>query len=394
MPPYRLPRYSLLDQVPDIELGPGPDAVATGRPARVARFGPLVCLFATGTLLGLSTNLAKLAGGAGLAPLAFLAWSVAGASLLLIALAAARDELPPLNARTIEYFVLSAFVTVAASNLIVVSAVPRVGAGFVAPAIALPPLLTYAGALALGLERFHAGRAAGVVLALAGAAWIARQKLSAPDAATFWIALTLVGPVLFAVGNLYRTLRWPAGLSAEALAPGMLGAAALMLLSAGLLPFPAFSLVVPTDRALPILLVFAQTLVFAGQFVLLLELQRRGGPVYLSLFGSVGAIVGIPIAVLLLDESPPEGLAVGAALIGLGITLLTRGGAKRSRRGVGATSADGSRRRTSHRPRHRAGVLVAVLSAPLLLARFATGAVRLRGTRKRSRKRRRRSRSW
>ena len=280
--------------------------------------------------LGLSNNLAKLAGDAGLPPLAFLAWSVSGASLLLIGLAAARGELPPLNRRTAEYFALSAFVTIAASSLIFVSATPAVGVGFVAPAAALPPLLTYVGALALGLERFHAGRAAGVVFALAGAAWIAFVELSLPDAATFWIGLTLLAPVLLAIGNLYRTLRWPPGLSAESLAPGMLGAAALMLVGAGFLPHPAFSLALPVDRSLPMALVLVQAVVFALQFVLLLELQRRGGPVFLSLIGSVGAMVGVPAAILLLGESPPAGLALGAVAIVLGVALLNSGGRRRS----------------------------------------------------------------
>jgi len=319
----------------DIELGEsgsvGASIASTARP--VVGVAVLLLLLATGACLGLSTNLAKLAGDSGLAPLAFLAWSVAGASLLLFGRAAARGELPPMNRRTIEYFVLSAFVTVAASNLIFVSATPEVGAGFVAPAAALPPLLTYVGAVALGMERFHAGRASGVVLALAGAAYIAVVELSLPNAATFWIGLTLLGPVLLAIGNLYRSLRWPSGLSAESLAPGMLGAATVMLLGAGFLPHPAFSLAVPTDRVWPLALVCVQTLVFALQFVLLFQLQKRGGPVFLSLIGSVGALIGVPAAILLLGESPPAGLALGAVLIVAGVALLNTGrGAASSRR--------------------------------------------------------------
>lgn len=74
--------------------------------------------------------------------------------------------------------------------------------------ITLPPLLTYVGALALNMERFQVLRAAGVVAALAGAATLAFHKLSAPDADYLWIPLALIGPVLLATGNLYRTLRW------------------------------------------------------------------------------------------------------------------------------------------------------------------------------------------
>ena len=387
--------HSLLDSTPDIELLPlGSTSTATRRGRSRVRVAPIACLLATGALLGLSTNLAKVAGGAGLTPLAFLAWSITGASLLLVGVAAVRGRLPPLNARTIEYFVLSAFVTIAASNLIVFSAVPRVGAAFVAPLIALPPLLTYLGALALGLERFHAGRAGGVALALAGVLWIALLKLATPDAATFWIMLTFVSPVLFAIGNLYRTLRWPAGVSADALAPGMLGAAALMLLAAGLLPSPAFSLAVPMDRALPGLLVLVQALVFAGQFVLLLELQRRGGPVYLSLFGPVGALVGIPIAVLLLGERPPEGLAVGAVMIGLGVVLLTSGGTRAARRGTTTVSTGEEGRRRSGRRRRSSRPAVELRSVPpLFFAAPETDTSPRPPPRRRSRRGRRRGRS-
>ena len=222
---------------------------------------------------------------------------------------------------------MAALVGVAGSNLIFVAAVPHVGAGFVALIISLPPLLTYVGALALKMERFQATRAIGVAAALAGAGVLAARKLSSPNADVFWILLALVGPVLLAIGNLYRTLRGPRGVSADALAPGMLVAAALILLSAGLLSgfSPSFSLAVPMEQNLPLLLIAAQSVIFAGMFLLLFMLQKTGGPVLLSLLGSVGALVGVPVAIFLQGEAPPDGLWWGAALIGVGVALLTLG---------------------------------------------------------------------
>ena len=286
---------------------------------------PLLYLLSGGALLGLSTNLAKLAGEAHLSPLAFLCWSIIGAALVLMVVAAQRRELPPVNTRTLEYYAVSALVGVAGSNLILFSAVQHVGASFVALIISLPPLLTYLGALAFRMERFQRLRAAGVAAALAGAGTLAARKLSAPDADGFWILLALAGPCLLAIGNLYRTLRWPDGVSAAALAPGMLIAAAVMLLGAGFLP--GFSLAVPMD-SLPLVLIIVQAAVFAGMFLLLFMLQKTGGPVLLSLLGSVGALVGVPVAIFLQGETPPEGLFLGATLIAAGIALLTLGKAK------------------------------------------------------------------
>ncbi|MFK3990655.1 DMT family transporter [Psychrobacter sp. NPDC064578] len=297
-----------------------------GSPCKSVWLVPLICLLVGGALLGISTNVAKYAGEIGLSPLAFLFWSIAGAAIILLVIALLRHELPPLNKRSFEYYFISALVSVAGSNLLFFSAIPHVGAGFVALIISLPPLLTYLGALALGMERFQTVRALGVAAALAGAGVLATRKFSAPDASVFWILIALCGPVLLAIGNLYRTLRWPEGASPNALAPGMLIAAVVLLGATSLLP--DFSLTVPMGGFLPLGLIALQAFIFAGQFQLLFLLQKTGGPVLLSLLGSVGAIVGVPVAVFLQGESPPDGLILGASLIALGVALVTWGGMK------------------------------------------------------------------
>ena len=55
-------------------------------------------------------------------------------------------------------------------------------------------------------------------------------------------------------------------------------------------------------------------------------LQKTGGPVLLSLLGAVGAVVGVPIAIFLQGERPPEGLFLAASLIAVGVILVTWGG--------------------------------------------------------------------
>lgn len=307
---------------------------------------PLLLLVGTGALLGVSTNLAKLAGEAGLDPLAFLAWSVAGAAAVLLVVQGIRGRLPPVNARTGEYFVVSGLLSVVVSNLVFFAAVPRIGAGFVSLAVSLPPLFTYLGALALGMERLQARRALGVALALGGAAVLAVYKLAGPGADPAWVGATLGATVLLAAGNLYRTARWPEGATPDELAPGMLAASAVMLVGLGgvlaLVPGTpgGFSLVVPAtvEAAVvspsrlgavpPLGLVLAQVAVFSVQNLLFFALQKKGGPVYLSLLGSVGALVGVPVAVLVLGEEWPQGIIAGGVLIALGVAALTLGGAK------------------------------------------------------------------
>ena len=289
---------------------------------------PVLCLIVGGGLTGISTNLAKFAGEVGLTPLAFLFWSITGAALILFSYALFRHELPPLSKSTLSYYLVAALVSVAGSNLIFFSAIPHVGASFVALIISLPPLLTYLAAIILRIERFNKLRALGVVAALVGAGVLAARKFAAPDASVFWIGLALCGPVLLAIGNIYRTLYWPDNLSPSALAPGMLIAASVLLGLFSILP--NYSLAVPLAEMLPLGLIAVQAFVFAGQFLLLFLLQKTGGPVLLSLLGSVGAVVGVPVAIFLQGESPPEGLFLGASLIALGVVLVTYGGVKMS----------------------------------------------------------------
>ena len=136
---------------------------------------PLLCLLAGGALIGISTNLAKYAGEIGLTPLAFLFWSITGAAVILFIYALWRRELPPLNKPILSYYFVAALVSVAGSNLIFFSAIPHVGASFVALIISLPPLLTYLAAIVLRIEPFTKLRALGVVSALAGAGVLAAR---------------------------------------------------------------------------------------------------------------------------------------------------------------------------------------------------------------------------
>ena len=174
------------------------------------------------------------------------------------------------------------------------------------------------------MEKFATARAAGVAVALFGAGLLPIMKLDTPGAKTGGILVTLAGPVSLVAGNIYRSLRWPQNTPLHAPAPGMLAAAAVLLLRVGVVP--GFSLAAPLDSAGPSLLIAAQTAAFALQYFLFFILQDRGGPVYVSLLGAVGALVCIPMAIFLIRDAAPAGLLAGGALIAVGVFLITRGG--------------------------------------------------------------------
>jgi len=280
-------------------------------------------LLAAGLLLAVTTNLSKVAQGHGLTPLAYLTWSLAGAALVLTGIARLRGRAAAVNRRSVEYYLVSGLLTVAGGNLIFFSAVTHLGVGFVALMLSLPPLLTYAGALALRMETFCGWRAIGVVLALAGTVFLVVRKWAAPESDSVWIAVALLGPLLVSAGNIYRTRRWPPGASAESLSPGMLlGAIAVLLLFALL---PGWSLDIPAGSTRALSLIAVQALVFAGQFWMLFVLQKAGGPVFLSLMGGVSAVFSVPIATAVLAEPVLPGFLPSATLIAAGIACMLLG---------------------------------------------------------------------
>lgn len=300
-----------------------PDATTAGSLRARHRLMPLLLLIGTGLVLGVTTTLAKLAAQAGIAPLPFLSTSVFGASVVLLAGAARRRDPPPINRRAIEYYAIAGLLSLAAPNLIYFAAAPHVGAGYVALSLAFPPLYTYAGALLIGLERFVLSRAIGVVLALVAALVLAAYKVSEPDAELGWVAAVLLAPVILTLGNLYRVLRWPPGATPAQLAPGMLsgGCLILVLVSLGV----PDRLIEPSPINLRIaLLVVAQAATFAGFYYLFFVLLDLAGAVYVSFTGSIGAVSGAAIAILLLREKPPGGLAVATLLTAAGIALASR----------------------------------------------------------------------
>lgn len=297
--------------------------------AVLSRLLPGLLLLVVGTLLGVSTNLAKYASGKGLDPRTLLIWAVSGAALVITTVNLLRGRRPRLGRRTGEYYGIAALIGIVIPSLLMYSSVPIVGAGFVTLSLAFPPLLTYAMALAVRMERFDRLRAAGVLIALSGATYLAYLKFARPDAPAIWIAAVMLAPVILAVGNIYRTARWPGDAAPDDLVPGVLLAAGGALLGVGLLT--DIPLRVQWSDPAQSGLILIQIAVLSTQYLLFFVLQKKGGPVLLSLMGSVAAVVGVPVAVLLLGEDVPEGLAVGGVLIAIGIGLVVRQGAQTKR---------------------------------------------------------------
>ena len=185
------------------------------------------------------------------------------------------------------------------------------GRGFLSLTFAFPILFTYALSLTLRLEKPQAAKALGVLTGLAGGLILALSKVGLGTSPTLWIVLAMTSPVIIAGGNIYRTLRWPAGVSPIFLAAAMLLCGGALLIPFALIQAPGGYAGLLSDRALFAVLLL-QIAIFSVLYVFYFVLQRLAGPVYLSQIGTVAAVVGTVVAVWLLGEAVPPNLTVVA----------------------------------------------------------------------------------
>jgi drug/metabolite transporter (DMT)-like permease len=279
---------------------------------------PLLLLVVVGVASGITNNVSKVGGQYGVPLLPLLFWGMLGGAILLGIVAVLSKSRPPINRTTIIYGLLSGLLLIALPTSIIYLAAKPVGAGFVSLSLAFVPMITYLWALGLSIETFRWVRVAGVIAGLAGGLVLALGKARAPDSEIGWILATAAIPMIIASGNIYRNQYWPKGAAPLSLAPLMLAGGAVWLL-----PVALYFGIDSTGTTAGIGLAVLQAVVSTTMYSLYFVVQRMSGTVYLSQLGSIGAISGAAIAILVFGEAPPQGLALAAMLIVIGIVLFS-----------------------------------------------------------------------
>ncbi|MGR3637287.1 MAG: DMT family transporter [Shimia sp.] len=288
--------------------------------------GPVGLLLWCGTLLGVSFPLGKVAAGAGVPPVMWALLVSVGASLSLMPFLAARGLLRLPRGKMLRYVVISGLISFAGINLMIFGLVPKVGAGQVGMMFALSPVATLAVSLMFGMKAPNGLGIAGIAVGLVGALMVAFGR-GGVDGTLVWSLLALSLPVVLAVGNVYRTLDWPAGAHPMALAFWAHLVAVVALIGVQVvrgegLPLEAIQKV---PGAAMVQLV-AAALTFPAYF----KLQKIGGPVLLSQIGYVAAAIGLLSAVVFLGEhyGPVSWFGAGVTAVGIALTIFAQTGAK------------------------------------------------------------------
>jgi drug/metabolite transporter (DMT)-like permease len=276
----------------------------------------LLCLLWVGLALALTVNLSKAALAQGVPMMAFALWPLLGSGLLLLLVAALSGNSARLSRQTLTYGFWSGTLGIALPYAISFTLVPKLGAGLVTLVYALPPVITYAMALLVGLEKPRLRRGIGIGFGLMGAVLLGRGDRSLDLLGV----LLLLSPIAIAAGNIYRTLRWPQGASPLSLAPLMVLGAAVPLAPFALLAGDAavLHMVTPLGWSMIAAQALLTCLLYIGYFIL----QKLAGPVYLSQIGYVAAAAGLLLALLWHGETPALSALLALGLIFTGVLLV------------------------------------------------------------------------
>lgn len=281
-------------------------------------------MVAMGAIWGLQFATAKIGGAHGIAPVAWvLCLSLASAAVLL-GISAARGGRPMALAREWRYALIAGATAVAIPNVIMTLVVAHVPSGIAAMLNTLSPLMTYAIALGLGMDKVHRLRVTGLGFGLAGALLVLGPRASLPDPAMWpWVALCLWVPFFYAASNVYIGKYRPSGADSIGLAGAMQVGSFVALL-----PFAAIQgihLPIPPAHAGDWALLLQGSVNWIAS-LLFFEVMRLAGPVFFSQTGFLVTLSGVFWGWFLFGETHSAYVWAAMAAIFLGLGLVTRAG--------------------------------------------------------------------
>jgi drug/metabolite transporter (DMT)-like permease len=244
------------------------------------------------------------------------------AALLLLPIAAARNELRPLL-RHWRPLLAFAGIEIALPWVLLGSAETRISSSLTALLIAAVPLVGTAIALVtVPRERLTRDRGLGIVLGMAGVASIV--GLGIEGASPVAIVQVLLVAVCYAVGPVILQ-RWLADLPPLGVIAASLGVSALVYVPITALAGPGKAPSFDALVSIVVLAVVCTALAFLVFFALITEI----GPVRATVITYVNPAVAAVLGVVVLDEAFTVGMAVGFVLVLAGSVLATRPGRAR-----------------------------------------------------------------
>ncbi|WYH44025.1 DMT family transporter [Teredinibacter turnerae] len=260
----------------------------------------MALLVVLGTLLSMSVSMIKFASRDGLTPLAFLLSSsfIAGVLLQLVAILLGYRH--RLNWHYLEYSVVTGFIF-SLTNILSFFVVTKIGVSYLSILLSFPITLTWLLSIFLGMSKASFTHLLGTSLCVVGGIFLSFSANTGTGRLNIWTFIAFLIPVVIALGNIYRTKRWP-----ELIHPIQL-AASMLLFSC---PVTGVVLVVGNnDWTLQLYRIFSeprwvalQVTIYVFMYCLFFFVQKLSGPVYISFIGVIATLVGAATSIVILGE--------------------------------------------------------------------------------------------
>lgn len=260
----------------------------------------------------------------GLPFIGYVFWFNLLATVALFIVSIYRKEVPRLTWPHIRAYLLLGLVTVAIPVPLFTFLTSKLPIGIITLLLVLVPLLTYVISYFLRIEKFRLSGVIGLLLGLGGLLFVLIPKtgLPAPDMLV-WTLVALIGPLCFALCNVFATILRPPGTPSLMMATGMSAGATVLLApvmvaSGHVLVFPTTTL----DSNLPILYAAAITVV---DLVAWFAVVRITGPVFFSQLNYFIVLAGFGWGYLLNDQRHSFYVWIATAFAFAGLAIFTRG---------------------------------------------------------------------
>ncbi|WP_170328909.1 DMT family transporter [Ruegeria arenilitoris] len=287
-------------------------------PRFVAHLPPTALIITIGALVGVSFTLTKFVAIAGVAPQLALFWQLLIASLVLFVIGVISGKRPPLHRRYLAYYLGAGILGISGPALIGYKVLGHVSTGFYSALVTLSPLFTFAITALVEKRMLPAYRLIGILIGLAGISFATHSGFDLSDVAPHWIAVAMAGPLLLAMGNVFRSRAYPPDGDPMALAAGTLG---LQLLVIGLPVLVSGQIGPGSSDPGPIAAIIGIGLITAFSYVLTFEVQRRTDGVGFAQVGYFATLFGIGFGALAFGEPIRLTLVVALAMLFLGLAL-------------------------------------------------------------------------
>ncbi len=286
-------------------------------------------LFVLGVSFALAVSLNRFATTGGVPFLPYVFWQSLGGGAALMLMAAALRRLPPVDFPHVRIFLSCGALNLAFPYMLLAYLAPKVPASLLSLGLALVPVMIYALALTLRLDRFHPIRFGGILLGLAGilAVLVPQASLPAPGMAG-WVALGLVPSLSYAV-NAVLVARWrPPKTTSLPLAAGLMLASAgyVLVVMAATGDWWAFEGAFGIGHGATIG-AMANNCV---SFYLVFEVIRRAGPVIFSTVNYIATLSGMGFGVWFFGDAPSGWIWGAVVLMFAGLFLVSATGRRHS----------------------------------------------------------------